>query len=169
MIFLTVGTYPIPFDRLIRAVDTAINKGLIEEEVFAQIGLCQYRPQNIEYVEMLEQGAFDSYFRKATGIISHAGIGTITMALDYNKPILVMPRRKCLKEHVNDHQVATARKFEEFGHILVAYDTEDLPDGVRRLKNFVPRKREANPGAIADRIGRFLRNLSESHKSRAND
>jgi UDP-N-acetylglucosamine transferase subunit ALG13 len=161
MIFLTVGTYPIPFDRLVRAIDIAIVKGLIEEEVFAQIGLCEYRPQNIEYVEILEQGVFDSYFRKAAGIISHAGIGTITMALEYSKPILVMPRRKRFKEHVNDHQVATARKFEEFGHILVAYDAKDLPDGICQLKNFIPRRREANPHAVADRIGCFLKSLNE--------
>jgi UDP-N-acetylglucosamine transferase subunit ALG13 len=96
-------------------------------------------------------------------------MGTIAMALKSHKPLLAIPHMNRYEEHVNDHQVATARKFEEFGHILVAYDTEDLPDGVRRLKNFIPRKREANPGAIADRIGRFLRNLSESHKSRAND
>ena len=74
-----------------------------------------------------------------------------------------------MKEHVNNHQVATARKFEEFGLVLVAYYTEDFPDGVRRLESFIPRKREANPGAIADRIGRFLISLGEIHKSQTND
>jgi len=162
MIFLTVGTYPIPFDRLVKAVDTIVMERLIEEKIFAQIGLCEYRPQNIEYVEILEKGDFDSYFRKAAGIISHAGIGTITMALDYNKPMLVMPRRKHLKEHVNDHQFATARKFEELGHILVAYTEEQLPEKLKQLKSFIPRKRKANPGAVADRIGRLLNSLSES-------
>lgn len=161
MLFLTVGTQ-FPFDRLVRVVDGMFGAGLIDEEIFAQIGLCEYRPQNIKYVEMLDKEVFDSYFRKAAGIISHAGIGTITIALDYNKPILVMPRRKHLKEHVNDHQFATARKFEELGHILVAYDAKDLTEGIRRLKNFIPRKRKANPGAVVDRIGRFLNSLSES-------
>ena len=97
MIFLTVGTYPLPFDRLVKATDTAIMEGLIEEEVFAQIGLCSYMPQNMEYVEMLQKEAFDSYFQKASSVISHAGIGTITMALDNEKPLLVMPRMKRIR------------------------------------------------------------------------
>jgi len=164
MIFLTVGTYPIPFDRLVKAIDTVAMERLVEEKIFAQIGLCEYQPQNIEYVEILEKGDFDSYFRKATSIISHAGIGTITMALDFNKPLLVMPRRKHLKEHVNDHQVATARKFEELGHILVAYETEELPVKIEELKSFVPRKREAQPHAVAERIARFLNELANNGK-----
>lgn len=163
MIFLTVGTL-FPFDRLVRSVDHFLGQGVIDEEIFAQIGLCEYQPQNIEYVEILEKGVFDSYFRKAAGIISHAGIGTITMALDYNKPMLVMPRRKHLKEHVNDHQVATARKFEELGHVLVAYETEELPVKIEQLKTFVPRKREAQPQAVAGRIAHFLNELSAISK-----
>jgi UDP-N-acetylglucosamine transferase subunit ALG13 len=169
MIFLTVGTYPLPFDRLVKATDTAIMEGLIEEEVFAQIGLCSYRPQNMEYVQMLQKETFDSYFQKASSVISHAGIGTITMALDNEKPLLVMPRMKRYKEHVNDHQIDTAREFGELGHILVAYDVEDLPDGIRKLKSFTPKERKASPEAVADRIGRFLNSLSECHQVRAWD
>jgi UDP-N-acetylglucosamine transferase subunit ALG13 len=66
---------------------------------------------------------------------------------------------KRYKEHVNDHQVATAKKFEELGHILAVYDVKDLPNGIRKLKNFIPRKRKASPDAIADRIRRFLNKL----------
>jgi len=164
MIFLTVGTYPLPFDRLVKAIDAAIKERLIEEEIFAQIGRCSYKPQNMEYVQMLEKEAFDSYFQKASSIISHAGIGTITMALDNEKPLLVMPRLKKYGEVVNDHQVMTAKRFEELGHILVAYTEEQLPDKLKQLKSFVPRKRKANPDAVANRIRQFLNNLSESRK-----
>ncbi len=159
MIFLTVGTYPLPFERLVKAIDTMITKGFIKEEVFAQIGVCNYKPQNMEYVEMLQKEIFDYYFQKASSIISHAGIGTITMALDNNKPLLVMPRLRKHGEVVSNHQVATAKKFSELGHILVAYDIEDLRDSIRNLKKFIPRKRKANPEAVADRIRRFLDSL----------
>jgi len=162
MIFLTVGTYPLPFDRLIVAIDLAIKEGLIEEEVVAQTGVSNYVPKNMEYTNILEKEAFDCFFRRASGIISHAGMGTITMALDNKKPLLVMPRMKRYKEHVNNHQVATAKKFEELGHILAVYDIKDLPDGIRKVKNFVPRKRKASPHAVANRIRCFLNSLSES-------
>jgi UDP-N-acetylglucosamine transferase subunit ALG13 len=159
MIFLTVGTYPLQFNRLIMAIDIIIKQGLIEEEVFAQIGSCTYRPRNMEYVEMLPKESFDSCFRKASGIISHAGIGTITMALDCEKPLLAVPRMKRFREHVNNHQVATARKFEQQGHILAAYNEEELPSKLQQLKTFIPRRRENQAQAVADRIAIFLQSL----------
>lgn len=160
MIFLTVGTL-FPFDRLVRAVDDIIDEGLIRETLFAQIGENSYKPRNFESVPSLEKDLFDKHFTEASFIISHAGIGTIMMALNHNKPLLVMPRLKHYKEHVNDHQVGTARKFSEMGHILVAYDIADLPVRIRQLKSFVPRGRKANPEAVADRIVRFLNSLRD--------
>ena len=161
MIFLTVGTYPLPFDRLIKAVDNMIIEGRIEEEVFAQIGLCSYKPENMEFVGMLQKEAFDRQFSEASAIIGHAGIGTIVMTLEQEKPLLVMPRMKRYNEIVNDHQIATARKFEELGHILVAYGAEELPGKIEQLRTFVPRKRKAQPQAVTERISRFLMRINE--------
>lgn len=163
MIFLTVGTQ-FPFDRLVQAVDNMLDEGLIDEGLFAQIGESSYRPRNFRSVTSLEKKAFDKHLKKASAIISHAGMGTITMAFEYEKPLLVMPRLKKYGEVVNNHQVAIARKFEEFGHILVAYDVEDLPDGICKLKNFIPRKRKADPHAVAKRIRLFLDSLREVHQ-----
>jgi len=160
MIFLTVGTQ-FPFDRLVKSVDQAFDGRLINEEIFAQIGETSYKPLNFESVVSLEKNLFDKRLREASSVISHAGMGTITMALKNHKPLLVMPRLKRYREHVNDHQVATARKFEELGHILAVYDAKDLPNGIRKLKNFVPRERKANPEAVADRIHRFLNSLQD--------
>ncbi len=159
MIFLTVGTL-FPFDRLVKAIDDACENGLFNEEIFAQIGDSSYKPRNFESVTSLEKKAFDERLKEASSVISHAGMGTITMALKNHKPLLVMPRRKCFKEHVNDHQVATARKFEEFGHILVAYQEEDLPEKIKELKSFVPRPRKNQAKAVADRIAKFLDKVS---------
>jgi len=156
-----VGTL-FPFDRLVRAVDDAVAAGIIKDQVFAQVGRTSYAPKNMEYAEVLDKHSFDKKVADAEHLISHAGIGSITIALEHNKPLLVMPRMKRYKEHVNDHQVGTARKFEELGHLLVVYDAEDLPERIRELKNFVPRERKANPHAVADRIRRFLSDLSEA-------
>ena len=160
MIFLTVGTQ-FPFDRFIRAVDNIFDQGLIDEEIFAQIGETSYKPRNFESVASLEKKVFDECFKKASSVMSHAGVGTITVALKNHKPLLVMPRMKRYKEHVNDHQVPTAKKFEELGHILAVYDVKDLPNGIRKLKNFIPRERKASPDAIAERIRRFLNSLQD--------
>jgi len=159
MIFLTVGTYPLSFERLVEATDTMITKGFIEEGVFAQVGVCNYKPKNMEYVEMLQKEVYDYYFEKASAVISHAGIGTIMMALDNEKPLLVMPRLQKYGEVVNEHQIATAKRFEELGHVLVAYTEEGLPDKLRELKTFVPKPRENQAKAVADRISKFLNEI----------
>jgi len=160
MIFLTVGTQ-FPFDRFVRAVDNIFDQGLIDEEIFAQIGETTYKPHNFESVASLDKNLFDKRLKEASSVISHAGIGTITMALSNNKPLLVMPRLKKYGEVVNNHQAAIAKRFSELGHLLIVYDVKDLPNGIRKLKDFIPRKRKASPDAIADRIRRFLDSLQD--------
>jgi len=158
MIFLTVGTQ-FPFDRLVRGIDNAMDKGLISEKLFGQIGQSSYKPRNFEAVAHLERETFDKYVRQASAIIGHAGIGTIMLALNNQKPLLVMPRLKKFSEVVNNHQFDIAKKFAQLGYLLVAYDIEDLADIIPKLKNFTPRKRETNSAAVADRVSCFLNSL----------
>jgi UDP-N-acetylglucosamine transferase subunit ALG13 len=155
MIFLTVGTL-LPFDRLIRAVDDAFDKGLVDEEVFAQIGKSLYKPRNFESVASLAKELFDGRLKQASGVIGHAGMGTIIMALDHNKPLLAMPRLKKYGEHVNDHQLAIAKRFEISGYLLAAYEAEDLAAKIKQLKTFVPNRRDSQPQMVAGRIAQFL-------------
>ena len=156
MIFLTVGTCPIPFDRLVTKVDELVSGKLIEDEVFAQIGFCTYRPKHFEYAEMMDKRDFDAVYGEADGVVGHAGIGTILMGLERGKPLLTMPRMKRYREHVNDHQVATAQHFESEGSTLVAYRTEELLVQIADLKAFTPKRGGMEAGAISGRIGDFL-------------
>jgi UDP-N-acetylglucosamine transferase subunit ALG13 len=160
LIFLTVGTQ-FPFDRLVKSVDKMISEDGFNEEIFAQIGESSYQPHNFRAVQFLEKSLYDKYIREASGIIGHGGIGTITTALEYNKPLLVMPRLKRYGEVVHDHQVAIVKRLELLGHILVAYDTTEIPTKIKLLKNFVPCKRKAQPQAVAERIAQFLNELNE--------
>jgi UDP-N-acetylglucosamine transferase subunit ALG13 len=155
MIFLTVGTQ-FGFDRLVKVVDNAIADGLIGQPVFAQIGPGVYQPKHMEYVVSLDKDKFDQTLHSSNAMISHAGIGSIVMALNASIPLLVMPRRKKYGEVVNDHQLHTARKFEELGHILVAYDTDELPEKIKLLKTFIPKPRNPNRQGVIDRISQFL-------------
>ena len=158
MIFLTVGTL-FPFDRLVRAIDEAAADDLIEEEIIAQVGTGGFQGRNIKCVEVLKKDEFDDHVRNASSLISHAGMGSITMSLNYNKPLLVMPRLKQYGEHVNDHQLGTAKKFEKLGHVLAAYDERQLPDKILKLKSFVAKPRECQPKKVADRISRFIEQI----------
>lgn len=159
MIFLTVGSM-FPFDRLIQTVDDMAGSGQITEPVFAQIGEGRYEPRNMAFDRFLGKPEYEQRVNSATMLIGHAGAGTIALALAQRKPLLIVPRLKRYKEHVNDHQLATARKFEELGHVLVAYEMVQMPARLEALKTFVPRSREVRPQDLAKRIDAFLRTLA---------
>ena len=159
MIFLTVGSM-FPFDRLIRAVDEMVGAGRIGEVVTAQIGDGLYEPRNFAFDRFLDKPRYDERVGQASMLLGHAGAGTIALALERDKRLLVVPRLRAHKEHVNDHQVATARRFEELGHVLVAYETASIPAKLEALRSFEPSKREIDPERLARRIGVLLRSVA---------
>lgn len=124
MIFVTVGSQ-VRFDRFIGAVDEwAAQRG--RPDVFAQIGNAKYIPNHIRFTAFLDPAEFNTLIEQARLVVAHAGIGSILSALELGKPIVVMPRRAKFCEQRNDHQVATAKYFEEQRRVIVAYETQSL-------------------------------------------
>lgn len=155
MIFITVGS-SLPFDRLIQTVDEVAADGVLAGQLFAQIGSGNYMPKNFASERYLDRPRYAQVVETADAIISHAGIGTISMALQMRKPIAVMPRLKSLGELVDDHQRATATKFEAMGHVLSFLDAADLRRIAPTLKGFTPVPRQPNAIGIAREIGVYL-------------
>ena len=118
MILLTVGSM-FPFDRLVREMDALVGAQRIGEEVVAQIGDGSYEPKHMPFHRFLSRTAFDELLAQASMLISHAGAGTIAMALQHDKRLLVVPRLARFGEHVNDHQIATARRFEGGSYVTI--------------------------------------------------
>ncbi|UCD75128.1 MAG: hypothetical protein JSV91_15255 [Phycisphaerales bacterium] len=126
-----------PFDRLIRAVDEwARISG--RGDVFAQIGDGKYWPSWFQAVPFLTPRQFQERIESASGVIGHAGTGTIIAALRLRKPLLVLPRLAARGETRNDHQVATARYFAGRGYLLAAYCEEQLRSRIDKLEQFRP-------------------------------
>jgi UDP-N-acetylglucosamine transferase subunit ALG13 len=125
MIFVTIGTQA-PFDRLIEAVDEIALQ--LNEEIIAQVSDSKYEARNIKTLRFVSQKEFDSLYKRAKLVISHSGTGSILSALTTGKPIVVMPRIAKLGEHRNEHQMATANKFEALGYVNVVKDTTELKE-----------------------------------------
>lgn len=123
MIFCTIGTQA-PFDRFIKMIDEVAPA--LQEEVIVQTLKGAYVPQNVKVVEFLTPKEFNELFAKARLIVAHAGMGTIISALCQDKPIVVFPRRRELKEHRSNHQIATADKLKELGYLYVVESAEQL-------------------------------------------
>ena len=129
MILVTVGTQ-LPFERLIRAMDALAPT--LGTPIFAQTGRSPWVPVNMEWKAALDPSEFDALMQAASVVVSHAGTGTILLAQKLLKPIVIMPRLAALKEHRNDHQLATARQMKGRPGIEVAEAVGDLPDALQR-------------------------------------
>ena len=124
VIFVTVGAQ-MPFDRLVRTVDSwAGTRG--RKDIFAQIGPTDWRPSHLHWQHFLTPTEFRARLSAASVVVAHAGMGSIISALQFGKPILVMPRRGDLLETRNDHQVATAERLGALAGVTVARDEEEL-------------------------------------------
>ena len=156
MIFVTVGSR-LPFDRLIETIDQWA-AAESREDVFAQIGDSEYSAKQIRTAPALSPAEFRARCEQADVIIAHAGMGTILTALEFRKPIVVMPRRGNLGETRNDHQVDTAVKLEALGYVHVAADENDLREILARidtLSNAQVTEVEAKFD-LSDALGRFI-------------
>lgn len=158
MIFITVGS-ALPFDRLVQLMDRLAEARAIPHEAFAQIGEGSYVPRSIPFARFLPRAEYEARFSASSGVVSHAGIGTIATAMRTGKPLLVLPRSPALGELVDDHQIKTAQTFAKLGHILMFTGAEELPERLEELIRFVPRPRRPNAEGVARAVGQYLTQL----------
>jgi UDP-N-acetylglucosamine transferase subunit ALG13 len=123
MIYVTVGTQ-LPFDRLINIVNFWAES--TNENVIAQVGPTESDFSHIDVRDFYSPLESGELFSKADVIVSHAGMGSILTACERGKIIIIFPRRFEFAEHRNDHQLATAKKFEGLSNVFVAYDEDSL-------------------------------------------
>jgi UDP-N-acetylglucosamine transferase subunit ALG13 len=143
VIFVTVGGQ-LPFDRLVHAVDQWAAQQE-RTDVFAQIGKSSSPPKHIEWQRFLSPPDFQSKAREAEVIIAHAGIGSILTALEFSKPIVLVPRRAHLGEHRNDHQWATVKYLRSNVGVVVAADEDELRKQLERLEELRDSTEERSP------------------------
>lgn len=156
MIFVTVGAQ-MPFDRLVSWADAwAAEAG--RDDVCAQIGPTDLVPGHLDVLPFMDPQEFRRRVEASDAVVAHAGMGTILTVLELGKPILVVPRLGDRGETRNDHQVATARRFEEEGLVLAAYDREQFRARVAALEGAPPRPRissQASP-PLLERLRAFV-------------
>jgi len=160
VILLTVGTQ-LPFDRLVSIVDALAPE--LPEPVLAQVGHGTFRPKNMEWRPYVDPVEFEQFIEECSLLISHAGIGTLVMAQKHRKPMILFPRRAVLKEHRNDHQLATVRALNGRRGVRIAYDEEDLTRLIA-LPHSAPQPHDVLPDR--DRLCGALSELIHSEQRR---
>ena len=147
MIFVTAGNHFQGFERLLKRVDEIAPR--IPREIVIQKGYSKYVPQNTKYFDFVPSNTAMEYIQKSELVVSHAGMGTIILSKQYGIPIIIFPRRKIYKEHVNDHQMEIAQVLEERRdvNIHVVYEAGQLEEKITELlKNVVRYSPQENVG-----------------------
>ena len=133
MIFVTVGQM-LGFDRLISAMDLWA-KHHPDEGVFAQIGDGAYVPEAMRWTRMVPPGEFKGTVQSAELIVAHAGMGSFFVAMEAQKPIVMLPRMSARQEHTTDHQLHTLKWLREKPGVYAADSDEDLPRAIELARH----------------------------------
>lgn len=138
MIFLTVGTQDKQFLRLLKIVDNAIKKGVVKDEVIAQIGHTKFESNNIKTYKFMSDKRLNEFIEKADLIVTHGGVGLLTTALMKKKKVFAIARTKQYKEHINDHQMQIVDKFYKLKYIKKIETYDDFVREYKNLNKFKP-------------------------------
>ena len=152
MIFATVGSSTIPFDRLVRALENVET----DEDLVVQTGVSRVRPRDAKVLDYLAYDEFVALIRAARVVITHAGAGSVITTLGAGKRPIVVPRRAAQREAVDDHQVSFARRTAELGLVTLVEDVSLLEAALRDHEPSVARS-----GAEPSPIERELRSYIE--------
>jgi len=156
MILVTVGSQKFQFNRLLKKIDDLIEKKIINDKVFAQIGVSDYKPKNYEYIGFISQDEFMKKIDECNMLITHAGTGVIINAVKKDKKVLAIPRLSKYNEHVDDHQIQLIKEFEELNLIEPVYDVDDLEKAIKSVKNKKYNKYISNTDTIIKSIEEYI-------------
>jgi UDP-N-acetylglucosamine transferase subunit ALG13 len=118
MILVAVGASQFPFDRLLHAVEGLPTR----EPLVVQHGPSEVRPAGARCLSFVPLETLTELVREARVVVTHAGVGSILLALANGKRPYVVPRLSAFGETVDDHQLESARRFEAAGLVRLVED-----------------------------------------------
>lgn len=134
MILVTIGTQKQSFKRLFNY----INELDINEKIIVQGGKSKYSftNSNVEFHDFFSQDEMNDKIEDARIIITHGGGGTIFKALEKGKKVIIVPRLKEYKEHINDHQLEVTSYVVENNYALMALTKEQLEHNISIIDDY---------------------------------
>ena len=152
LVFVTVGTDHHPFHRVVRWMDRWLEDGAADRvRCRIQYGTSS-APQVGEGRQYLGYPEMEASVAEAAVVVCHGGPGSVMMCRWMGKRPIVVPRRRDLGEHVDDHQVAFSRRMAAEGEL-------DLAEDEGRLRQLVE---QALTGGIEDGAGEARETVARS-------
>lgn len=133
MIFATLGSSNLPFERLVRALGT-----LPPDELIVQHGPVPPPPGVHKASAFMSFSELVENMERADTIVCHAGAGSILCALRAGHTPVVVPRLRRYAETVDDHQIELARALEAEQRVVAVWELGDLADAVASAPRRAP-------------------------------
>lgn len=122
-VVVTVGTIaPYGFRRLVRRLVDVLPSGA---DVLWQTGETDVTGLGIDGRRLVPADELTEAMGEADVVIGHAGTGTALTAFEQGISPVLVPRRRIHHEHIDDHQVATARALQARG-LAAHLEVEDI-------------------------------------------
>lgn len=158
MILVLLGTQNNSFKRLLEAIQHNIDKKVITDEVIVQAGFTKFESKDMKILDLIDKEELSKLQDKADLIITHGGVGSIISSLKKGKKVIVVPRLKKYDEHVNNHQLQIARRFEQEGYVKCAINLKNLEKVIKSMDKFIPMKYESDESNVVNIIENYIDN-----------
>ena len=152
MIFVTLGTHELPFNRLLNELE----KIDIDTKVVIQCGNTDFKSNKYEVFKFLNHEEFDYYMKNSDIVICHGGVGSILQGLRYNKKIILAPRLAKYNEHNDDHQVEICNKFHKEQYAIIYNEGDNLKEIISKVKDLSLKKYKFDNSKLLNYISDYL-------------
>ncbi len=161
MIFVTVGTTPFPFYRMVDVVKRLAKERKKEETIVFQHGntRCDIKEKHVYLYTFLPFSNMEQYIKQARVIVTHGGPATIYQTLATGKVPYVLPREKRYGEHINDHQARFCHMLEGQRKIVI------LNLNMMQLMNRPIKYKAQSTDVPLTRIIEYLESITPHHEN----
>ena len=156
MILVMLGTQNNSFVRLLEEIENLIKKDIITEEVIVQAGYTKYETDKMKILNLIPKDELEKLIQDANFVITHGGVGSITLSLKLDKKIIAVPRKHKYNEHVNDHQEEIVNLFNQKKYLIGINNVNELEDAIKNIETFEPEKFVSNNDKIITIIENYI-------------
>jgi len=128
LILVTMGTNDYPFTRLYNYIKNDPLYYSDRCEWFIQTGTCEVDdlPMHGLVKKLIPRDDMEQLVRRSALVVSHCGIGSLNLMLQYRKRVIFVPRVARHNEFSDDHQLQIAREIQN-KRMSVVYPDKEFP------------------------------------------
>jgi beta-1,4-N-acetylglucosaminyltransferase len=142
MVFVSLGTRPEPYTRILHYVESLIQDGTITEKVIVQAGGTKFNSEIMYIFDFCSPREIDKYIQTAKYVITKESAGLVTKCLRAGTKFIICPTTSDMKEDLHF-------KLEELGYTLVVNNQESMRKAITNLSTIKSGFRFDNTNAIA--------------------